>query len=202
MPRSKSQVSVPVSIHQETRLLKKFVNIPEVREELGTLLAKAVATLDWLLENGTPGTKLGAAQTVLMPFVPRAPQVVESLNYDVADLDPERQEQIIRLSKEYRSILGSAAQGRGPAGTAADRRTEAQALLLEPETWDDGTPIGASGEYTYPSTSESEPRPDSRRGEQVREEYVGDYRVDSLESESTSVQKDTSSPDVPPDRNT
>lgn len=199
MPRSKAQVTVPVSIHQETKLLKKFIHVSEVKEEMAGLLAKAIATLDWLLENGTPGTKLGAAQTVLMPFIPRAPQVVENLNYDVADLDPERQEQVIRLAKEYRSVLGATPPGRGPVGETEDRRLEAQALLLGPHQEDD-TLTGSGWDGPPRSTPEPLEGPDPGRGEQEREEHVGDGRVDSLESESSSLQDDPAGPDVSEDR--
>jgi hypothetical protein len=151
------KITLPVSLSKETQLLKKFQNVAEVKEELSGLIAKAIATLDWLLENGTPGTQLGAAQTVLQSFVPKAPQVVENLNYDVAALSSQQQEEIIRLGRAYRSILGSATEGRGSAGEAEGRIREAQTLFLpapEPDppegpsepSSDEGTSLEIEGE--------------------------------------------------------
>ena len=196
MPRAKSQVSVPVSIHQETRLLKKFIHVSEVKEEMGKLLAKALATLDWCMEYGTPGTKLGAAQTVLQSFIPRAPQVVEELTYDVANLSSEQQSEVLRLAQSYRTIVGATYQRRESVTSAGDRRIEAQALLLGHDESDDAE-TGAGWEDPSRSAPEPVEGPDLSRGEQEREEYVGDGRVDPVESESASVQDDTAGTDVP-----
>lgn len=203
MPRKRytqPEVTLPTSLHQEARLLKKFVDVAEVKEEMGALLAKAIATLDWLLEHGTPGTKLGAAQTVLQPFVPRAPQVVEQLNYDVADLDPEQQKAVLRLAKEYRSVVGTAGERRGLTPPSEASRTEAQSLLLDaPDPDDDSIDFGPGWEDASPSSPEPGEGPDPDRGEQVREIDLGLDRSDPLEPGSPPVQEDATASDVHPD---
>jgi hypothetical protein len=194
-----AKVTIPASLALESRILRKLQSVEEMRGELAGLAAKAIATLGWLLDHGTPGTQLGAAQTIIDRFLPKAPQVVEQLNYDVADLTPAQQERVIQLAREYRAVLGSAASGRGTSGEAESSGSEHPPLLLG-RTSEDATDFWAGTFEPVESEPVAGEGPDHRGREQEREIDMGNDRVDSVGAGHPPLPEDTATPSLHPHR--